>query len=167
MEAFNTLRPEFLVVGFLLFFVSVHAQISIPSKQEGFWYTDRAAGIDSILIEAFLDPVCPDSRDAWLPLKQAVEHYGSRVSLVVYPFALPYVLILSCLFEEFVLYYNLYLILLEAQGKQKDMFFKFWVIGSKMVGLISQSCCCCFFFFWIEMPNILVYCGGNWTIETL
>ncbi|XP_019153337.1 PREDICTED: uncharacterized protein LOC109149793 [Ipomoea nil] len=90
MEQFYTLRAEFLVVGFLLFSVSVHAQISIPSKQDGFWYKDRAAGIDSILIEAFLDPVCPDSRDAWPPLKQAFEHYGSRVSLVVYPFALPY-----------------------------------------------------------------------------
>lgn len=44
-------------------------------------------------MEAFFDPVCPDSRDAWPPLKQALKHYSSNgrsISLIVHPFALPY-----------------------------------------------------------------------------
>ncbi|PHT32556.1 hypothetical protein CQW23_28893 [Capsicum baccatum] len=65
-------------------------KVSIPSKQDGFWYENRNAKTDSILIEAFFDPVCPDSRDSWPPLKQALQHYGSHVSLVVHPFPLPY-----------------------------------------------------------------------------
>jgi protein-disulfide isomerase len=45
---------------------------------------------DAILIEAFFDPICPDSRDGWPPLKQVLEHYGSRVHLVVHLLPLPY-----------------------------------------------------------------------------
>ncbi|XP_059287569.1 uncharacterized protein LOC132040897 [Lycium ferocissimum] len=72
----------------VLIIFCVSAQISLPSKQDGFWYDNR---IDkTILIEAFFDPVCPDSRDAWPPLKKALNHYGSRVSLVLHPFPLPY-----------------------------------------------------------------------------
>jgi hypothetical protein len=42
------------------------------------------------MIEAFFDPVCPDSRDSWAPLKKALQHYGTNVTLVVHPFPLPY-----------------------------------------------------------------------------
>lgn len=66
------------------------AQLPIPSRFDGFVYTNSQASPDSIFIEAFFDPVCPDSRDAWPPLKQLLDHYGSRLSLVVHPFALPY-----------------------------------------------------------------------------
>ncbi|KAM3289480.1 hypothetical protein P3S67_017768 [Capsicum chacoense] len=78
------------VLLLVLFFGFVSCQVSIPSKQDGFWYENRNAKTDSILIEAFFDPVCPDSRDSWPPLKQALQHYGSHVSLVVHPFPLPY-----------------------------------------------------------------------------
>ncbi|KAL6995902.1 hypothetical protein U1Q18_006036 [Sarracenia purpurea var. burkii] len=83
--------------SFLIFFALinlsgrfVHAQVTIPARFDGFLYKNRPASIDSIMIEAFFDPVCPDSRDAWPPLKQALDYYGRRVSLVVHPFALPY-----------------------------------------------------------------------------
>ncbi|KAJ0078383.1 hypothetical protein Patl1_37423 [Pistacia atlantica] len=33
------------------------------------------------MVIAFFDPVCRDNKDAWPSLKQALEHYGSRVSL--------------------------------------------------------------------------------------
>ncbi|XP_009624100.1 uncharacterized protein [Nicotiana tomentosiformis] len=79
-----------LLNSVLILFSSVSAQISLPSKQDGFWYENRLAKTDSILIEAFFDPVCPDSRDSWPPLKLALNHYGSRLSLVVHPFPLPY-----------------------------------------------------------------------------
>ncbi|KAK9271258.1 hypothetical protein L1049_026848 [Liquidambar formosana] len=68
----------------------VHAQAPIPAKFDGFVYQNRPATPDSIVIEAFFDPVCPDSRDSWPPLKRALEHYAPRLSLIVHPFALPY-----------------------------------------------------------------------------
>ncbi|XAR64220.1 hypothetical protein NMG60_11024479 [Bertholletia excelsa] len=67
-----------------------YAQASIPARFDGFVYENRPIGVDSIMIEAFMDPVCPDSRDSWPPLKQALDYYGPRVSLIVHPFALPY-----------------------------------------------------------------------------
>nr|GLL48428.1 uncharacterized protein LOC109170243 [Ipomoea trifida] len=81
-----------LGLGFvvLTFVPTGYGQVPIPTRQDGFWYEERVAGVDSVLIEAFFDPVCPDSRDSWPPLKQALSNYGSRVSLVVHPFALPY-----------------------------------------------------------------------------
>ncbi|KAK9090565.1 hypothetical protein Sjap_023742 [Stephania japonica] len=67
----------------------VHA-ITIPPKFDGFVYGNRPAfDPDAIIIEAFMDPVCPDSRDSWPPLKRALRHYGSRLLLIVHPFPLP------------------------------------------------------------------------------
>lgn len=63
-----------------------------PPRYDGFVYENRKGGSDSILIEAFFDPVCPDSRDTWPPLQKALKHYGSRVSLVVHLFPLPSVI---------------------------------------------------------------------------
>lgn len=90
MELWNI--HSILLLNFVLVFfvVSVNSQISLPSEPDGFWYGGKIAKPKSILIEAFFDPVCPDSRDSWPPLKKALHHYGSRVSLVVHPFALPY-----------------------------------------------------------------------------
>ncbi|KAI3776505.1 hypothetical protein L1987_46290 [Smallanthus sonchifolius] len=71
--------------------VLVPSQSIIPSRYDGFVYRKRAASTATVLIEAFYDPVCPDSRDSWPPLKQAVDHYGpSLVSLIVHTFPLPY-----------------------------------------------------------------------------
>ncbi|KAL4284503.1 hypothetical protein GQ457_16G012680 [Hibiscus cannabinus] len=69
---------------------TVKAQSLPPAKYDGFLYTDNGVDSDTILIEAFFDPVCPDSRDSWPPLKQAIHHYGSRVSLIVHLLPLPY-----------------------------------------------------------------------------
>ncbi|MFS8020230.1 putative thioredoxin-like protein [Helianthus anomalus] len=82
-------------VTFLLFLVYtavlVRSQSIVPARYDGFVYGKHAASMDSVLIEAFFDPVCPNSRDAWPPLKQAVDHYGpDLVSLIVHPFPLPY-----------------------------------------------------------------------------
>lgn len=85
-----------LVIGIALLLsfaavVDVGAQITLPTRYDGFVYKKKAVALDSILIEAFFDPVCPDSRDSWGPLKQAIDHYGHHViSLIVHPFPLPY-----------------------------------------------------------------------------
>ncbi|GFP97733.1 hypothetical protein PHJA_001917400 [Phtheirospermum japonicum] len=80
-------------VGFLFIlclFSTISGQSSIPTKQDGFWYGKKKAHEGRVLIEAFFDPVCPDSRDSWPPLKKALQKYGSRVSLAVHTFPLPY-----------------------------------------------------------------------------
>ncbi|KAL5778264.1 hypothetical protein ACOSP7_011190 [Xanthoceras sorbifolium] len=95
-------RPQFatlllLLQSVLLSFVIlssskwiVKAQSLPPTKPDGFVYKNRRVDLDTIVVEAFFDPVCPDSRDAWPPLKQVLDHYGSRVSLVVHLLPLPY-----------------------------------------------------------------------------
>jgi hypothetical protein len=66
------------------------AQIPIPARTDGFVYGGKPpAWGETVVVEAFLDPVCPDSRDAWPALKKVVEHYSSRVSIVVHLFPLP------------------------------------------------------------------------------
>ncbi|KAF2324726.1 hypothetical protein GH714_016512 [Hevea brasiliensis] len=89
-------RPQFatlIIFFFRLISLSswtLHAQTLPPARYDGFIYQDRPGDTDSILIEAFYDPVCPDSRDSWPPLKQALHYYGSSTSLVVHLFPLPY-----------------------------------------------------------------------------
>ncbi|KAI3918454.1 hypothetical protein MKX01_041774 [Papaver californicum] len=70
--------------------LSAEAALIPPAKFDGFVYNKAVQGEGTIAIEGFFDPVCPDSRDAWAPLKSALQHYGSRVSLIVHPFPLPY-----------------------------------------------------------------------------
>ncbi|XP_057974270.1 uncharacterized protein LOC131162122 [Malania oleifera] len=88
--------PPMLPYFFFFFFFSdlpgriVLAQVSIPAKYDGFVYKNGVFSPDAVMIEAFFDPLCPDSRDAWPPLKRALEYYGHAVSLLVHPFALPY-----------------------------------------------------------------------------
>lgn len=70
------------------------AQLPIPARTDGFVYGGHAAAPawgDAVVVEAFFDPVCPDSRDAWPPLQRAAAHYGARrVAVVVHLFPLPY-----------------------------------------------------------------------------
>ncbi|WJX46974.1 hypothetical protein P8452_33714 [Trifolium repens] len=61
-----------------------------PVKLDGFVYKNRHFNYDTIQIEAFYDPLCPDSADSWPPLKKALHHYSHRVSLVVHLLPLPY-----------------------------------------------------------------------------
>jgi hypothetical protein len=77
-----------LTLLFLYFFLC-KSQLPIPAKIDGFVYRKPTVWGESVVVEAFLDPVCPDSRDSWLPLKQALDYYSSRLSLVVHPFPLP------------------------------------------------------------------------------
>mgnify|MGYP004717508049 CR=1 FL=1 len=91
-------KPPFLLFCFLIYIGCAKAQVSIPPKPDGFWYHNRAPNPDSVVIEAFFDPLCPDSRDSWKPLKEAIQNYGSSIALVVHTFPLPYVQILFLLF---------------------------------------------------------------------
>ncbi|KAF3322116.1 Thioredoxin [Carex littledalei] len=78
-----------LLLLFQCFFLC-KSQLPIPAKIDGFVYRMPSVWGESVVVEAFLDPVCPDSRDSWPPLKQALDYYSGRLSLVVHPFPLPY-----------------------------------------------------------------------------
>jgi hypothetical protein len=80
-----------LAASCFYYLLVLQAQASVPPRYDGFAYGGGAAAAwkDTVLVEAFLDPLCPDSRDAWEPLKSAVERYAPRVSLIVHPFLLP------------------------------------------------------------------------------
>ncbi|MCL7035801.1 hypothetical protein MKW94_029589 [Papaver nudicaule] len=54
--------------------LSAEAALTPPAKFDGFVYNKAVPSEDTIVIEAFFDPVCPDSRDAWPPLKSALQH---------------------------------------------------------------------------------------------
>ncbi|KAI4388486.1 hypothetical protein MLD38_000809 [Melastoma candidum] len=73
-----------------LHYLTSRARASAPAKAYGFVYSDHAVHSDTIKIEAFFDPICPDSAGAWGPLKEALDYYGTRVWLVVHLFPLPY-----------------------------------------------------------------------------
>ncbi|CAA7044662.1 unnamed protein product [Microthlaspi erraticum] len=81
------------VLLFVAFFVgtNVQSQQLPPARRDGFVYPPgRKIDPETILIEAYFDPVCPDCRDAWEPLKLAIDHYGSRVALSLHLIPLPY-----------------------------------------------------------------------------
>ncbi|OAY70633.1 hypothetical protein ACMD2_13719 [Ananas comosus] len=66
------------------------AQLPIPARIDGFVYRKAPVWGRSVVVEAFLDPLCPDSRDSWPPLKQAISYYSSaHVAVVAHPFPLP------------------------------------------------------------------------------
>ncbi|XP_030950805.1 uncharacterized protein LOC115974543 [Quercus lobata] len=76
---------------FLIFYVvNVGAQTLPPARTDGFVYKNHQVNSDTIIIEAFYDPVCPDSRDSWPPLKKALHYFGSHTWLVVHLLPLPF-----------------------------------------------------------------------------
>ncbi|KAJ3692825.1 hypothetical protein LUZ60_011920 [Juncus effusus] len=77
-----------LILSFSFFNLSTAA--SIPAKFNGFAYSGSGSWKDSILIEAFLDPLCIDSKDSWPSLKKAIDQFHTGVSLIVHPFPLPF-----------------------------------------------------------------------------
>ncbi|KAK4771530.1 hypothetical protein SAY87_032062 [Trapa incisa] len=78
----------FIIVCFSA--IRASSQSLPPARPDGFVYSTHPVDSDTIIIDAFFDPVCPDSRDAWWPLKKALDHYGSRLWLVVHLLPLPY-----------------------------------------------------------------------------
>ncbi|KAJ8772674.1 hypothetical protein K2173_027851 [Erythroxylum novogranatense] len=88
-KLYSRSNSHILFFSFLLV-LNATSQSLPPATYDGFVYRSYRGGPHSILIEAFYDPVCPDSRDSWPPLKQALHHYGSDVWLVVHLLPLPY-----------------------------------------------------------------------------
>eukprot|EP01134_Creolimax_fragrantissima_P006434 CFRG6434T1 len=72
----------------LLSLSHVCAQQPIPRTPDGVRYTGDSSA--PVQLEIFIDPLCPDSRDAWPIMKDVVAKYASDSSLVVHLFPLPY-----------------------------------------------------------------------------
>ncbi|KAK2632648.1 hypothetical protein EUGRSUZ_L01283 [Eucalyptus grandis] len=79
-----------------LYFFATHrtlvgSALPLPlARFDGFVYAEHRVGAYTVVIEAFVDPLCPYSRDSWPPVKQAIDYYGPHVWLVVHLLPLPY-----------------------------------------------------------------------------
>lgn len=80
--------------------VKTSSQLPIPPRYDGFVYKNRVSA-DSILVEAFFDPLCPDSRDSWWPLKEVLRYYKHNITFIVHPFPLPYVISAHSLLDNY------------------------------------------------------------------
>nr|XP_022304160.1 uncharacterized protein LOC111111455 [Crassostrea virginica] len=68
----------------------VTAQVPIPKRKLGFIYGD-VKGLTPVNIDAFLGPLCPDSKLCFPTLLQLADHYGPEVlTLRMHMFPLPY-----------------------------------------------------------------------------
>lgn len=96
---------------FLLFFFFIKVtsgQSLPPAKYDGFWYNTGKVDSYSILIEAFYDPVCPDSRDSWPPLKKVLHYYGSRTVLLLHLLPLPLVSLSNLRYRIILTFWQFY-----------------------------------------------------------
>lgn len=64
--------------------------IPIPAVYDGFVFNSSSSSSSSVLFEAFIDPLCSDSADAWPVVKRVVEYYHDDLTFIVHPFPLPY-----------------------------------------------------------------------------
>jgi hypothetical protein len=67
--------------------IGVMAQTPIPNRPDG--YTNGPAGAP-VVIDAFVDMLCPDSAATWPMLLELPEHYGDNLQLNFHTFPLPY-----------------------------------------------------------------------------
>ncbi|XP_011675549.1 uncharacterized protein LOC100891241 isoform X2 [Strongylocentrotus purpuratus] len=66
------------------------AQAPIPESPPGFVYKSTSPDVP-ILLEAWVDLICPDAKGAWLTYQEVADHYGTdtvRFSALMFP--LPY-----------------------------------------------------------------------------
>jgi protein-disulfide isomerase len=74
---------------FILFTVSfVSAQVPIPSRPDGYGVGGPADA--HVVVEMFLDPLCPGCKAAWPTVLQVIQAYGTRIHVRIHTFPLPY-----------------------------------------------------------------------------
>lgn len=78
---------------FILFaslFSIVASQVPIPKRKLGYVFGE-VKGLTPVNVDAFLGPVCPDSKEVFPTLLQLANHYGPDVlTLRMHMFPLPY-----------------------------------------------------------------------------
>ena len=70
----------------LLGFIS--AQVPIPSRPDGYGVGGPADA--HVVVEMFLDPLCPDCKAAWPTALQVIQAYGTKIHFRIHTFPLPY-----------------------------------------------------------------------------
>ena len=64
------------------------AQVPIPSRPDGYGVGGPADA--HVVVEMFLDPLCPDCKASWPTAMQVVQYYGTRIHFRIHTFPLPY-----------------------------------------------------------------------------
>lgn len=67
---------------------SISAQVPIPSRPDGYGVGGPADA--HVVVEMFLDPLCPDCKASWPTVLQVIQAYGTRIHFRIHTFPLPY-----------------------------------------------------------------------------
>lgn len=66
----------------------ISAQVPIPSRPDGYGVGGPADA--HVVVEMFLDPLCPGCQAAWPTLLQVIQAYGTKIHVRIHTFPLPY-----------------------------------------------------------------------------
>ncbi|CAF1460582.1 unnamed protein product [Rotaria sordida] len=66
----------------------ISAQVPIPSRPDGYGVGGPADA--HVVVEMFLDPLCPGCKASWPTVLQVIQAYGTRIHLRIHTFPLPY-----------------------------------------------------------------------------
>lgn len=66
----------------------ISAQVPIPNRPDGYGVGGPADA--HVVVEMFLDPLCPGCQAAWPTLLQVIQAYGTRIHVRIHTFPLPY-----------------------------------------------------------------------------
>jgi protein-disulfide isomerase len=64
------------------------AQVPIPSRPDGYGVGGPADA--HVVVEMFLDPLCPGCKAAWPTVLQLIQAYSTRIHVRIHTFPLPY-----------------------------------------------------------------------------
>jgi protein-disulfide isomerase len=66
----------------------VSAQVPIPNRPDGYGVGGPADA--HVVVEMFLDPLCPDCKATWPIALQVIQAYGTKIHFRIHTFPLPY-----------------------------------------------------------------------------
>ena len=82
---------QFTTISVLLgvvFVALASAQVPIPSRPDGYGVGGPADA--HVVVEMFLDPLCPGCKAAWPTVLQVIQAYDTRIHVRIHTFPLPY-----------------------------------------------------------------------------
>jgi protein-disulfide isomerase len=66
----------------------ISAQVPIPSRPDGYGVGGPADA--HVVVEMFLDPLCPGCKASWPTVLQLIQAYGKQIHFRIHTFPLPY-----------------------------------------------------------------------------
>ena len=79
------------IISFVLavvYFGIIFAQVPIPSRPDGYGVGGPADA--HVVVEMFLDPLCPGCKASWPTILQLIKAYGTKIHFRIHTFPLPY-----------------------------------------------------------------------------